>query len=521
MRHLAIRFFCGLSLLLIGSTTALSQKKDPPRWVLQKGKSLKYNDRDFLTGFGFAAIDKTTTVEEAAQLAKDMATQTLSQQIIVKFKSETNIHLMETEDAIFEDLQSTSQSISNVEISGLHFDQFADKKTYYFLAYIERPQIILQFQNKLDMANQEIYREYHMGLKYEKENQKEKALEKFTACQLVAGKRNEYKAILVGLGEKISQDEISSNTIADALNRNSPNSVRSAEDLAYAIAYSFKEQSNIPLKNVKVHHLTFEETGVSSPFSNFFTTLLDNKLASLAQWQMIDLRDYNPELRDQYQIDYAVRGSYWLQGDKVKFSLTTKDIQSGQLITVYEVQIDKEILLATAKDLKPVGYDERKRDYQRFQQNEIINSGLMLEVFTSKGEDNPVFEDGDRMKLSFRVNYPCYIRLIYHDAKGNKVLLLDNMYIDETKVNKVYTLPHTFQTSPPFGLETLQVNAQPEKFTGLQTRMYGPYKIITESIDEVLMKTRGMFLDDSGQTQQGSSFKAEKRINVITTPRVN
>ena len=143
----------------------------------------------------------------------------------------------------------------------------------------------------------------------------------------------------------------------------------------------------------------------------------------------------------------------------------------------------------------------------------MTGGDLNIEIWTGKGTDNLIYEEDELLKLFVRANKECYIRLIYYLADGSKVLLLDNYYIDMAKVNVVYELPYTFQCAEPFGVETLQMNAQNKTFDLLKfTSEYG-YDFLTDNMETILAKTRG-FKRVSADKEE--LIKAEKRL-VFTT----
>ena len=95
------------------------------------------------------------------------------------------------------------------------------------------------------------------------------------------------------------------------------------------------------------------------------------------------------------------------------------------------------------------------------------------------------------MKAYVRVNMPSYVRFIYHLADGNRTLLLDNYYIDESKVNMVYQIPEEFECAAPFGAEFLQAFARTEPFGSLKTTNVDGYEIINENLNEFVPRMRG------------------------------
>ena len=134
-----------------------------------------------------------------------------------------------------------------------------------------------------------------------------------------------------------------------------------------------------------------------------------------------------------------------------------------------------------------------------------------MEIWTNKGDDNLLYTEGEKLKFYVRANKECYLRIVYHLADGQSVLMLDNYYIAENMTNKVVEIPFEFECAEPFGIETLQANAQTVEFQKLLTTRNDGYDFIDESLNDVLLNTRGFKKVVSKDVQ-----KAEKRL-IFTT----
>ncbi|HAT10757.1 MAG TPA: hypothetical protein DCS97_09235, partial [Planctomycetes bacterium] len=153
-------------------------------------------------------------------------------------------------------------------------------------------------------------------------------------------------------------------------------------------------------------------------------------------------------------------------------------------------------------------------DQQQFRTEEVIGGGMKLEVWTSKGDDAPVFVKGEQVLIFARTDRPSYLRIIYHLADGRRALLCDNLFIDESKVNQVYQLPDEFVVDAPFGAETLQASAATKPFPKLPTRMEDGYPILQDGLAIANAKTRGLKKAEPTEVRQ-----AEARVVVTTVER--
>ena len=159
----------------------------------------------------------------------------------------------------------------------------------------------------------------------------------------------------------------------------------------------------------------------------------------------------------------------------------------------------------------PENYKQALINMKEFAKDEVKGGNLNIDVYTNKGKENLIFTEGDVLKLFVRANRECYLRFVYHLADGSKVLLLDNYYINRDNVNQVYELPYEFECAEPFGIETLQLNAQGEPFEALNVRSEYGYDFILDDTQTIITKSRGF-----KKSKSETDIKAEKRL-VFTT----
>jgi hypothetical protein len=96
---------------------------------------------------------------------------------------------------------------------------------------------------------------------------------------------------------------------------------------------------------------------------------------------------------------------------------------------------------------------------------------------------------------------------------GSQVLFVDNYYISSDKVNMVYELPYEFECSAPFGVETIQLNAQSVPFKKLNTRVEDGFEFVVDDLPVILANSRGF------KKINDETLKAEKRLTLTTMGR--
>jgi hypothetical protein len=210
---------------------------------------------------------------------------------------------------------------------------------------------------------------------------------------------------------------------------------------------------------ITVYPFTYRDTDFSSQFSSNFHSLFTAELAKL-------FTVISPEQARPFA---TVTGNYWVEGDAVRIIPIITEIATGKKLAAASVKLPKSSIEGQGIELKPQNFLQAMEDGKVFLQKEIIPGSLSLEVWTTKGNRNLIFKLDEKMEIMVRVNKPSYLRVIYHLSNGPRILLFNNHYIDESKINRPYTLPKKFIVSPPLGVERLQVFAGEREFPPVRT----------------------------------------------------
>jgi hypothetical protein len=277
----------------------------------------------------------------------------------------------------------------------------------------------------------------------------------------------------------------------------------SLDDAASFLAFGLGLQTGELKDPVRLANFTYQDTPMASPFSRKFKSLFEQGLINEAHYNVVDQTSKAPG-------GTVLTGSYWEEKDKLKVTALLRDAVTGNAVASASCFIPLTSLQQNDVDFKPENYQNAMTNMKMFAKDELKGGELKVEVLTNKGTDGQIYAEGETMKLFVRANRECYIRFIYHLADGNKVLLLDNYYINRDKVNQVYELPYTFECAEPFGVETLQVNAQTAMFDPLTTKQENGYDFIQENTEQILVKTRGF------KPKDGQLMKAEEIVTITT-----
>ena len=518
--------FKSIITLILLTSTAYAQS---PEWVKNFGRSTKYPAHLYLTGFGLAQLGKDLNLSECKQLATDDAKSTLIQNIRVTIRSEVTSKVKEVNEKVSEYFSSVTQSNSTIEINGLELEHYFGKNACYSLAIVSRDKLTRIYAKQASKLRDEIKNNVEIAKGFEEAGQPTEALNKYLACYPLFRKLEESQLILTVSQSNYANtvDELDMNINSDQFNIERVNNsvqkliqrpILTTDDLAWHLVFSMNRQMNEPDGKLLVIPFSYRDTKMGSQYARYFKQQLDSKVVELTSWNIVQqAANVAPRTRNIAR-EFAVAsgaalvltGTYWEQPDGVKFLATLRRVSDSRIVASAEALISFSALEKSQLDIKPQNFSNALSDQKIFNKDEVIGGGLNLEVWTNKGIDNVLYTKGETMQAYVRVNMPSYIRFIYHLADGERTLLLDNYYIDESKVNMVYQIPEEFECAAPFGAEFLQAFARTERFEPLKTTDIDGYDIIDENLSEFIPRMRG-FKKFNKEVQQ-----AENMV-VITT----
>jgi hypothetical protein len=502
---------------------------ETPDWVKNQGKSATYNELHYLTGFGMAKLEKNGNKAEVSQQASDYAKKNLIEKIRVNVSSNVVSKNEETEKKYSTYFSSAVQSTASMDLQGLeirtYFDD--DENIWYALAVVSRENIAAVYDKRVSEVRSEIEGHMANGKKYDDQNQRAKALEEYLACYPLFRQLEEAETILMAAGTSESKSmneldgavqtqQLSMTQVRQAVDKLVQRPINTTEDLAWYLTYTMKGQIDLQGKSVLVAPFTYQDTKMASPFSRYFKQSLESKAVEVGRWSIVQqTSDFQPKMGNvakEYAqasgANYILTGTYWEIPQGVKVQAVLRNVADSKLVASVEQVLPGAVVQSSGQSIKPQNFKEAFEDQKDFKSGEVVGSGLNIEVWTNKGVDNLIFTKGERMNVFVRANLPCYIRFIYHLASGQRTLLLDSYYIDDSKVNKVCQIPPggEFECDAPYGSEVLQVFARTEQFDPVVTVDKDGYKFLQEDLKQFLVATRG--------------FKAVKQQVMQTEQRV-
>ncbi|MEM9829455.1 MAG: LPP20 family lipoprotein [Bacteroidota bacterium] len=485
-----------------------------PDWVKGKGTSSRFPQAKYLTGLGIATWHKDSSEAAIARQAYAAAQKDLAEQVRVRIQSASESFKQQAGQEFSSSYQAMVTANSQLEVVGLQKETYHDRKQklFYTWVYASRPEVIANYQRKLNEANQQLQQRFTQAQRYAESGQKAEAEQQLLQCRTLLTQQAPWRAVLLSLqptGEPLPPS-VALADIENALHQLISEQANSLDDLAYGLVYQLRQSLDEPLQRVVVSPLLYRESEMASSFSYFFRDRLEQEMIRYGSWQTMRLDDVqfnqgNPSMR------YTVRGTYEVSGDQLHLSVFVKDVFGQQIISMATARLDVAVVESAQLAYLPVRYEQNAAEQQQMEIYEVADHGIDLEVWTNKGDEALVFTEGERMNVFFRVNMPCHVRFVYHLADGRRVHFFDQ-YLTADQVGQAQELPYDFIcdcTDAPCGIETLQINAQEEPFVPLATQDVGGYRFITEDLSSILQKNRGM-------KQADAMYRAEQRL-VITT----
>lgn len=515
MKHIQLFSFLLATIFILGSIPAKAQRSQNPKWTEYQYRNSKFPASFYLVGFTSDESTGTETVSELTDRLKSAARTQLIESIHVDIRSmtTTNITNINAETNMY--FKQTSVSLTKVELSNLQTDTYYDKKEGigYAIAYVKKSDVSSYYLNKIENLKEKLNLKIAEAQQLQKANDKQNALITFNQCNNLFREAEAAHTLIIAFEKRsITDPQLHFKTFSEqkqivqkAIRDLQKNTELSLDDVAFFMAYNIRLMADSIQQPIELNIFTYQDSKMASTFSKRFDMSFEQELVN-AGYRI--KRNVNPLYNDKPP--YTLSGTYWEDGQYIKIIALLRSNTTGESVASVEGLMPAQWLRDRNIDIKPANYNFAFENFVKFNQTNNANGNLQVLMSTNKGDENLVFAENDTLKLYIKANKACYLRLIYHLADGSKVLLLDNYRISNELANQVYEIPQYFVCAPPFGIETLQVNAQTQKFMPLKIQSQYGYDFILGNLDEILENTRGFVPTDSkGGTD-------EKRLTVTT-----
>ncbi|MFA6034115.1 MAG: DUF4384 domain-containing protein [Myxococcota bacterium] len=487
-----------------------------PDWVESYGKSSKFPESAYLTGYGMAMVGGGVGQGACMQQAGDNARSELAKVIKVGIASEFDSR--ETQDSksgYSSFVSNTVRTTARIELEGLNTLTYFDEKkgACHALVYADRQKVAEHYGEKIKGLKTELDGMVSRAVAAASAGDSKAALDMYLGVLPVMNRLDEARLIAGIAGKKqlmaVPEDESRTReSVTRAIERLLEHPVTDIQGAAWKISQCLKVQIKPSDDTMVVTPFNFRDTKMGSSFSRF---LRDDIVAQMGKAGGFMVVNQQADKADAAK--FTLYGSYWEQADGIKVIAVLRETKTGKVRGGAEAVVPAAAIKAAGLDVKPQNFKAAYADMKAFAEGEVQGGGVTVEAWTDRGDDNLVLAKGEKLHLFVRVNQPAYIRFIYHLADKKRALLLDNYYIDSAKVNIVYQLPDEFEVDAPFGSEVMQIFASTDKFPALETVDESGYKILSGDLKSALVKTRGL-KKAKQQTQV-----AEKRINLTTVEK--
>ena len=508
MPDVSIQTLCCLLFFLVSPFLITIQAGKQPDWVVNYGQSDKYDEQVYLTGFGEAlGISR-----ESKEIAQENARADLSQKVLVKIDSTVSNYQLEDGEETLQQFSTVTQSSSELQVMGLEtltYVRDSRKNPMSFaLVYIERKKLAKLYQAEKKRLTSQILQ--LITLAENQDNPKYTSVQYYYQTWPLLDKLAEVQTILLSVsGTRIFSD-LASQDLADQpliLNKSQINrriqqlslhSIDNLDDVAGAIQFQLYQQFDLQHQQLLVQPFFYQDTRLSSRFARYFKQLLEGKLENSIQphreFQAKSV-NYEKDMAVSADADYIITGSYWEKEDNVQILAFCRSVQTGEIRASANVDF-KRGMLKSSLNLKPDNFEKIMSQQLAFEQ-EVIDSGqLKLEVWTDRGQNALLYSQGELMKVYLRTNRPCYVRLLYILANGQKTLLVDNLQINLESINRPLLvndlLEIDFECTSPFGAEMIIGVARNYPFDTIETTERDGYIFIdTDNPKHLANITRG------------------------------
>lgn len=503
-----------ISFIILFTAQAYCQK---PEWIDASARASMFPESKFLVGFASQAGGRMESSDELLEKVSEYSRIQLIESIWVDIRSIGSYDLNNSEDGTQETFRKNSVSFSNAQISGLKTETFYDpkKKEGYAITYASKEEVLNLYTNNIKADKDQIRKRIAEAEKDLAKGNRQHALYEYFNCLPVFRKIEEAQTLLAVLHGAFKEDKEHAELkalVSDGVQKVKTDQQFNIDDAAYFMAFGFKAQIKELDKPVMLSHFTYHDSQMASTFSKRLYNALEQKLTRIANYQVIKEMDAKSSIS---QTHYAITGTYWEENNEIRITATLRELRSGKALASMESAVPLATVKAADLSYKPDNYDNAVSVSKILIKDEVKANDLQLDIWTNKGMQNLVYSEGEKMNIFLKANKECYVRIIYHLASGEKVLLLDNYFINSKEVNQIISLPYTFVCAAPFGAEILQVNAQSKKFPVINTKSEDGYHFINEDLHQVLINTRGFKrLDDNNPPV--NDLLAEKRLTITT-----
>ena len=503
--------------------TTTAHAVEEPGWVKNYGHSEQYPRQNYIVGFGIA----NGQGETAAETAKDNARAEVSRQIVVNIQSLIRTAETESKGIVSQEYSGITQSATTLQLQGLAVALYVkpdrSHPATYALAYVSRTKLKDIYTQRVSELREELQRILADAHTAEREQKITLAVEKYLSTYPLYEALKEAETILLVVRNSGSPSDRAFAELEEATRKSARNaedalpmsytevinrveqlvseSITSVDDIARAVVFQLSKQVRALENKVLLAPVTYQDTKMASRFSRQLLGALETQFGQFTEWQTVTQahdpqRTFRPrssqhtrDLAKDFGAGLLLSGTYWEEVDQITLRTTLRDVETGTVEAGAIVKFDRDM---KGVSFKPQNYTQALIDQQAFTEEEFINSGLTVETWTNRGDQNLLYTEGETMTVYVRVNREAHVRLLYILADSRRTLLYDDYYIDRSKVNQIVEIPQEFECAEPFGAELLVAAARTDPFPKIETYEKDGYIFLAaQTAEKAAEDTRG------------------------------
>jgi len=479
-----------------------------------------------MTGYG---CSQDADIEKAARVAEATARADLAARFETRVHAELDSQESTANGKDTQYVRSNISAFSTVKLLGVRVDNFVDRpaKTVHALAVMNVGDAVNMYTQGAARIREEVAALLRSARDAEGRGDGEQAVRTYESTYPHFAELEEMETVLLvigaGQGESRPGSAVNRAEVTAALERLMARKCDSVDALAMALAHRLVSQ--IGARSVVVAPFTYRDTEFVSEFSRYLSTLIAAKIAGqkIAACAVTGLQVKSATAPPGTEASLDITGNYVDKGEEIRVFAYAVDPASGDRVGTADTTIPLAVVAKEGLALKPANFLEAMADEKVFGKGDIISGGLSVEAWTSAGYRNLALRSGTRYRILVRVNQPAHVRVIYHLATKQRVLVPimneDDYYIDVSKVNMVVELPQQYQVVAPYGAEVIQVLASTKAMPRVPTerRMIDgePYAILVDALNVALPKLRGIAAVEPSDAREPI---AEARVTLTTMP---
>jgi hypothetical protein len=495
------RFF--FLLLLIG-LSGLVYAQIAPKWVNPLMRDQSYPSGEYYVGFVSQSYQKGENTDQYAEKMKGAARAALSESIFVSIKSLSSSQMSSLNGSSEDRYQKSTVTSSSLEAIGMETEAYTDakKRIVYAFAYAKKKSLIRHYYGLLSSELDRISSALERNEKIEDNTE---AYKRYNSELNALNAAKEYQDMLKYLDVssevvlQIGKWKTLNDATLDAIDKLRNNKDISIKDASYFLVDKLKEELGDESSTIHMGLITYKSTGIPTEFSDYFGFLfrqaLEEKRGGISR--AIGLEGY------------VVSGSYWPGENEVQVIANINYVKDGEILQLkaggsISLELEKVKRLNVVYDLDDPKLLEKNAQLRPTSPT----GGLIANLTTQKGSQSVIFKEGELLSLSVSVSRPSYIRIINIWSDNQKFLLADNYYVSPEQTNQSVKLPLSWETSCPCGVEYIQMIAQDQPFSPIETENVDGFESIKGSLSSLIKKTRSI--------KSTSQYYAESAL-ILTT----